>query len=196
MKTKELVIAAQGGCQKSLAKLYTSFYPKLVGLVRKRMTGFKDPQIVEDIAQEAIIKAFGRIGDYKPTHQFSSWISRITLNLMVDATRKMNRVDEVSIQGMVDISQKGDEETVEMELVDDQPLPDSMMISEEKKAEIQGIIGDLNPELQEVVQLRYFQELSYTEIEEVLSVPLGTVKNRLFKAHNELRKIFKAVFAA
>jgi RNA polymerase sigma-70 factor (ECF subfamily) len=196
MKTKELVIAAQGGCQKSIAKLYTNFYPKLVGLVRARMLGVKDPQIVEDIAQEAIIKAFGKIVDYKPTYNFSSWISRITLNLMIDSARKMNRIDEVSIQGMIDVSQKGDDEAVELDIVDEEPLPDAGMISEESREEVKELIGALTPELQEVVNLRYFQDMSYVEIEEMLDIPLGTVKNRLFKAHKELRKTLRAVLAA
>jgi len=187
-KIQLLVVAAKNGSQSAITKLYNKFYPLLVSVVKKRLSGYRDPQIVEDIAQEAMIKAFASIKNYQPTKNFGSWLTRIAFNLMIDNARKMKKAELSSIEGAIDISQKGDADNVSIQLVDEHPLPDISMIDDETKHQIREIIvNTLNKSLYEIVDMRYFQEMSYQEIAKALDIPMGTMQARLFRAHTTLK---------
>ena len=186
MKNSELVIAAQNGCQKSMTKLYQQSYPSLIRTVRCKMGGRRDSQLVEDIVQEAIIKGFERIKEYNPTHNFKTWLGRIAFNLMIDFTRKNARTHIMTLDTDVRDDQKV---SINTYLASDEALPDMTMIDEETKEEVNSIIEQtLNAELQKVVKMRYFDGLSYEDMRDELDIPMGTLKAKLFRAHQALKK--------
>lgn len=188
MKNQAVVIAAQNGCQKSLATLYAKFFPLLKNSISHKLGGRRNSQQIEDIAQEAIIKGFERIQDYKPTHNFGSWLGRIAYNMMIDVARKSSKVNITALDTAVD---NGDDDNFSLSnlIPNEDALPDMEMINEETKEEISAIIkASLGEDLQEVIRMRYFDGLSYNAIAEELDSPLGTIQAKLFRAHKALKK--------
>jgi len=186
MKNSTLVIAAQNGCQKSLSKLYAQCYPLLVRTVKSKMGGRRDSQLVEDIAQESMIKGFQRINEYKPSFSFNTWLGRIAYNLMIDFTRKNSRTSITTIDG----DEREDEKfSLTSVLASEDSLPDMMIIDEETKARINAIIKHtLSEDMQEVIKMRYFDGLSYEDMKDELDIPMGTLKAQVFRAHKALKK--------
>lgn len=131
----------------------------------------------EEITSEAFFKAFRALSGYDPTQPFSSWIFKIASNLSIDWLRR-RRLETASLD---------EEETV-------WEFPDTRLTAEEtleKKQTMQVVeeaIGNLAPDYRAVVLLRHQEEKSYEEISEILGLPLGTVKIRLFRAREELKK--------
>jgi len=134
----------------------------------------------EEAAQEAFIRAFTRLESYNPAHKFSTWILSITSNYCVDQLRK-RRAILLSI---------------------DEPLaphpslhsdgakgPEAQAVSNEREAMVQSLLSELQPEYREAVVLRYWYELSYEEIAEMMDTTVSAIKSRLFRARRQLAEI-------
>ncbi len=148
-----------------------------------------NPYEAEDLTIEAFGKAFRNLSNYTKNYAFSTWLYSIAANNCIDYLRK-KRLDLVLMDN-----------TVETENGTQQPylnIPDDVMTPEEKLCKKEGelllkqYISLLKPSYRELIEMRYFQELSYEEMAEQLHIPLGTVKNRLFKAKNKLQMIIQS----
>ena len=131
----------------------------------------------EDALQETFLKAYRYLGTYKPSKgAFSTWLYRITVNHCLRQRRKLSRFFKPL-------------ETFENEYRQVRPSQEDKL--SEKQA-LQQTINRLSSKLRIVIILRYFQDLSYLEIAQVLDVPLGTVKSRLNMALKKVRNELKA----
>lgn len=156
-------------------------YQKQVYNIAYRYTGNRDDAY--DLSQEAFLKAYKGIGNFRQDSSFKTWIYHIAANVCRDYLRKDTKVYKVSIDEPVQ-SEHGD---MEKQLTDNSIGPDEIYENKELSEFVQGIINDLQQEYKEVIILREMQQLSYEEIAEVLSCSIGTVKSRLNRARKILR---------
>lgn len=137
----------------------------------------------EDITIESFSKAFDKIHSYDDGYEFVTWLITISKNIQIDRSRKKNA--SIHIQ-----SSNTSEEQVK-KIPDDSPTPEDTLIIKQNLAELLSFIKQLKPHYQDVINLRYFQEMSYLEISNQLEEPLNNVKVRLLRARKLLAEIIK-----
>jgi RNA polymerase sigma-70 factor, ECF subfamily len=135
-----------------------------------------------DLAQEIFVKVFMALDRYDPKYQFSTWLFRIAQNTAIDALRKKSVV-EVPIAKPAD-----DEDKKEREFADTGVSPYRALKNKQLASAIDKAVLELPADYRELIQLRHFAELSYEEIASMKKLPLGTVKNKLFRARNMLKE--------
>ncbi|MFN2508300.1 MAG: RNA polymerase sigma factor [Chthoniobacterales bacterium] len=144
---------------------------------------------VEDIAQQVFVRVWKSARRYVPTAKFTTWLLKITRNLVFNELRRRKRHALTPLQS--------DPEGEEMQLKDERgQRPDEVLLERELHGAIEAAIGEL-PETQRMaVVLRRYEELSYDEIAEVLDQSVPAVKSLLFRARTELRERLKAYLSA
>ena len=162
-------------------------YGALVRRYQRRLTAFLgqlvgDIELARELSQEAFIRAWSALARFDPRYRFSTWLFRIAHNLGIDHLRR-RRLKTV---GLYRTDSDGDEVEVVVAALDKDPL--GHLENRALAEELHQVIDDLRPEYRELVLLRHFGGLSYQEIAEFKEMPLGTVKNKLFRAHSVLRK--------
>lgn len=140
---------------------------------------------VEDLVQEAFMKAFNNLNSYNTNYAFSTWLYRITTNHTIDYLRK-KKLKTTSINDPV----KTKDGEMEIQISDDAET-DRDIIRKERKKIIHNAINDLPKKYRKVIEMRHLQELSYQEIADQLDLPLGTVKAHIFRAREMLYKELK-----
>lgn len=151
-----------------------------------RMVGNKHE--AEDIAQEAFIRAYINIQSYDENRKFSTWLYRIATNLAIDRMRK-KKPDyylDAEIQG-------ADGLNLYAQIPDDGVLPEDEVESLETQSYIQKEIMELPAKYRSIIALRFIDELSLKEISEILEIPVGTVKTRIHRGREALRKKLRHV---
>lgn len=147
-----------------------------------------NPYEAEDLTIEAFGKAFSNLANFSKNYAFSTWLYSIAANNCIDYLRK-KKLKYVFFDDEFETDNGKRQPYVN--------IPDNVISPEEKLCKKEGellvrhYVELLKPVYRELIDLRYFQELSYEQMAEVLDLPLGTVKNRLFKAKNKLQKIIK-----
>ena len=135
----------------------------------------------EDITIETFAKAFDKIHSYKETYVFSTWLITISKNIQIDKTRKKNATLHTQANSASDAQLKS--------VPDANPTPEDVLITKQNLTQLLRDIKLLKPAYQEVIQLRYFQEMSYSEIAQELTEPLSNIKVRLLRAKKLLAEI-------
>ncbi|CDQ41327.1 MULTISPECIES: RNA polymerase sigma factor SigW [Virgibacillus] len=142
----------------------------------------------EDIAQEAFIRAYVNIHSFDERRKFSTWLYRIATNLTIDRIRK-RKPDHY-----LDAEVKGTEGLdMYSQLADKGRKPDEEVEGLELQRYIQYEISKLPPKYRSIIMLRYIEEFSLQEISEILDIPLGTVKTRIHRGREALRKKLRHV---
>ncbi|MFZ2492209.1 MAG: sigma-70 family RNA polymerase sigma factor [Thermoanaerobaculia bacterium] len=159
-----------------LAKRYER---RVVNYVYRITRRYED---AHDLAQDIFVKVYLALDRYDPKYQFSTWLFRIAQNASIDALRKKG-ISEVPLMRQTD-----DEEPREREFADDGVSPYRALKNKQLSAAIDQAVLDLPRDYRELIQLRHFAELSYEEIASMKKLPLGTVKNKLFRARNLLKE--------
>lgn len=180
-----LINQARDGDQKAFESLLNK-YRNLVYHVMIKMVG--NSQEAEDLTQEAFIKAFNALSSFNEEFAFSTWLMKIATNNCIDFLRK-KKLRVFSINEPI---QYKDEE-LQYEIPDHELTPDRKMLAEEKSKYINSAIQSLPPRYRHVILLRHKEEKSYEEISEILNLPLGTVKARIFRAREMLNKKMKNI---
>jgi RNA polymerase sigma-70 factor (ECF subfamily) len=180
----ELVVRALSGREDGFEELVRRYQRPIVAYVY-RMVGDYDAAL--DLAQEVFIKVYNSLGRYRPEFKFSTWIYRIAHNAAIDHLRRLGaaRIEEMEVEG-----QEGT--TFEKPLASKAPTPEQETERGERRAEIEEVVAQLSPAYRELIVLRHSHDLSYDEIAEVTSLPLGTVKNRIFRAREAMRELLVA----
>ncbi|HIG73450.1 MAG TPA: sigma-70 family RNA polymerase sigma factor [Bacteroidetes bacterium] len=180
---RALVTEALGGDQGAYARLMAKYQEPLQRHVRKMV---RDTAIVEDLVQEAFVKAFKALDRYAPEYAFSTWLYRITTNHTIDHIRR-KKLKTTSIDKPV---QTRDGE-MQMELPDTTYRPDKHLVADQRNEIIAAAIEDLPPKYHRVIVMRHQREMSYEEIATELDLPLGTVKAHIFRARAHLNKFLR-----
>lgn len=180
---ERLVRHAQDGDRDAFTRLVDIFKTKIYNYVL-RMLG--DPDTAEDVAQEAFIKAYSSLVDFRGASSFQTWLYRIAGNLAIDTMRRRKyRQGHVSLDQPLDT---GDGE-VDREIEDERAGPERQLQSAQLKQKVDEAILKLSPKLRTVILLYELQGLSYEDIARVVGAPLGTVKSRLFNAREQLKRL-------
>lgn len=176
----ELVAGAVEGREEGFEELVRRYQRPIAAYVY-RMVGDYDAAL--DLTQEVFIKVYNSLARYRSEFKFSTWIYKIAHNASVDYLRR-NSTREQAITSEVD----GEER--EMPVMSRKLSPEQEYAVEERRAEIERVVRQLPAAYRELIILRHQHDLSYDEIAEVMSLPLGTVKNRLFRAREMMRQQF------
>jgi RNA polymerase sigma-70 factor (ECF subfamily) len=142
-----------------------------------------DVDTAEDLAQQSLVKAYVALASFDPRYRFGTWLFRIAGNAAVDHLRR-RRVPAVSLDRFP--ARPG--EFRRLDPPSPGPAPDEAAGRRELRRTLERAVAALPPDYRRLVALRHGADLSYEEIVEVTGLPLGTVKNRLFRARAMLRK--------
>lgn len=159
----------------------------LVRRYQRRLTAFLgqlvgDIELARELSQEAFIRAWSALERFNPKYRFSTWLFRIAHNLGIDQLRRRRLLTTPLYR----TDSEGDEVEVVVSDLDKDPL--GHLENRILASELREVIDNLRPEYRELVLLRHFGGLSYQDIADFTEMPLGTVKNKLFRAHSVLRK--------
>jgi RNA polymerase sigma-70 factor (ECF subfamily) len=178
-----LVQRAKQGDVDAFARLAAQYKDKIYNYVA-RLCG--DAPEAEDLTQEVFIRAFVAMRRFRGTATFQTWLYKIATNMALDALRRRRRAGPPAVS--LDAPIETDESSLQRELADTSGDPHETAAARELQHEVQQGISALSEKLRVVIVLFDIQGLSYEEIAEVLGVPLGTVKSRLFNARMALRQ--------
>jgi len=174
-----LVTRILSGDRELFGELTRRYEKRVINYVYRIIHRYED---AHDLTQEIFIKVFMALDRYDPKYQLSTWIFRIAQNSAIDALRKKS-IAEVPIAR----TSTEDGETTDREFADPGVSPYRDLKNKQLSAAIERAVGELPEDYRDLIQLRHFAELSYEEIAEMKNLPLGTVKNKLFRARNLLK---------
>lgn len=173
-----LIIEAQKGNQKAFNSLLNTYWKDIYHFQFKKCNNEDE---AEDITIKTFARAFDKISSFNANYKFKTWLYTISNNLYIDHLRKQ-KTETVSIhKNSPDIHR----------IIDEEPSPADQLIQQQNLAQLKAFIRMLKPHYQEVINLRYFQELSYKEIAEKLAEPMNNVKVKLLRAKKLLAEIIK-----
>jgi len=175
--TQAIIQKALEGNQIAFSTLLDTFWNGVYGFQLKRTENEND---AEDITIQTFSKAFDKLRTYDPSYGFKTWLITISKNIHVDLIRKRKRNLETG----------GSQEAVK-KVLDDAPSAEDQLINEQNLAKLLLHIKKLKPHYQEIINLRYFKELSYTEIANELNEPVNNVKVKLLRAKKLLAEAIK-----
>lgn len=179
-----LVEAAKKGEQSAYAELMDRYRESIYYMMLKMVKNSDD---AEDLTLEAFGKAFNRIDQYSPSFAFSTWLFKIASNNCIDFIRK-KRVHVLSMDSGIQTSNGG---TMRIDAKANVNNPEESLIYDQKVLHMRLLVSKLKPRYRELVEKRYFEELSYEEIAVELNLPLGTVKAQLFRARDFLANMME-----
>src|SRR6266568_8548114 len=176
----ELVQTAVAGREASFEELVRRYQRPIAAYVY-RMVGDYDSAL--DLTQEVFIKVYKSLVRYRSEFKFSTWIYKIAHNAAIDFLRRHAVREHALAYGT-------DGEPRELLIESRRLTPEQESEREERRAEIESVVRLLPAAYRELIVLRHSHDLSYDEIAEVTGLPLGTVKNRLFRAREAMRSGF------
>ena len=178
MEIKKHIEKAKLGDQVAFTFLLDSYWNEVYGFMLQRTENETD---AEDITIETFSKAFDKIASYNPEFQFNTWLIAIAKNVHIDLLRKKKS------SLFIDITDEEDD--IAYSVADTSPSAEDKLITEQNLSRLLQFIKELKPAYQEVIQMRYFQEMSYQEIADDLEEPLNNVKIKLLRAKKLLAEI-------
>jgi RNA polymerase sigma-70 factor (ECF subfamily) len=178
---KKLVRLAAQGDQEAFGQL-VSTYEKQVYNLALRMVGNRED--AADLTQEAFLRVWRGLDNYKADAAFSTWLYRLTSNVCIDFLRREKRRKTVSLTFLDE--EQG--EAVELSIPDPAAGPEQLAIETEHRETMAAAMGELDVEFRQILTMRVINGLSYDEIGDALDLKPGTVKSRLSRAREKLRK--------
>lgn len=185
-----LVNQAQNGNQSALSELLQGHQKRLFNTTLRMVGNYDD---AAEVTQETMLKIIEHIGDFNGQASISTWMTRIAMNLSFSHLRKRRVRQAVSLDTAGSANRSGlggDQLTPLREQIANQrePEPQLRVQKDEMVAQLQSAMNALQDDLRAVLVLRDIDELDYQQIAEVLDIPVGTVKSRLFRARLALRE--------
>ncbi|NLP57965.1 sigma-70 family RNA polymerase sigma factor [Lutibacter sp. B1] len=176
MDIDDLIEKAKQKDQKAFNALLNRYWSDVY---RFQLSKSDDEDEAEDITIKTFSKAFDKIHLYNERYNFKTWLISISKNIFLDHIRKQ-RTDIVSINK---------KESEAYKIFDETPSAEDQLIIEQNLAQLLHYIKQLKPHYQEIINLRYFREMSYKEMSEALNEPMSNIKVKLLRAKNLLADI-------
>ena len=168
---------ARNGNKEAFGKIIEAYQTPVYNLAYRMLSNSGE---AEEAAQEAFIRAYTRLDSYNPNHKFSTWLLSITSNYCIDQIRKRRAlllsIDEPIAPHPALMSDKD-------------KAPESQLVNSQQKDMVQSLLDGLEPDYRQAVVLRYWHELSYDEIAEIMDTSVSAIKSRLFRARKQLAEI-------
>lgn len=182
---EQLVARVQKGDKRAFDLLVIKYQHKIFAIISRFI---RDSSEVNDVAQEAFIKAYRALGNFRGDSAFYTWMYRIAINTAKNYLVAKSRRPPAS-----DIELDDDESYSSSDLLKDQESPENLLFRDELQRVVNQTIEELPEDLRTAVTLREFDGLSYEEIAEVMDCPMGTVRSRIFRAREAIDKQVKAL---
>lgn len=179
----DLIKKAIDGDEAAYKKLMENYRGAIYNLLYKMV---RNREETEDLVQEAFMKAFRALPSFNEEYAFSTWLYKIAINNCIDHMRK-KKLKTYSINKPV----RAKDGEVDREFPDTSMSPDKKILSDERSNIIGIAIDELPENYRTAILLRHKEERSYEEIAQILDIPLGTVKARIFRAREMLKKKLK-----
>ena len=177
---RKIIKKAAAGSADAFEQLLLKYQTPIYNLCL-RMTG--NPEDAADMTQEAFLKAWRSLSSFQFESSFSTWLYRLASNTCLDYLRSLKRRSQCSLTVEDD---EGEEQV--LDVPDDAPTPEEALLSAEEHARLVYALSQLDASQRQIITLRVVNDLSYAEIAEILDVKEGTVKSRLARARDNLRK--------
>ena len=176
---EELVAAILAGDDESFRVLVLRYQARAVNYLNRLLRNVDE---AHELAQEVFLRVYRALDRFDPRYRFSTWFFRVAQNAAIDRIRK-RRLITVSLNR----PETGSSEGGDWELPSGDRGPYGDLRNRERQDAIVDAIAGLKEEYRELIELRHFAELSYDEIAELKGMPLGTVKNKLFRGRQMLK---------
>lgn len=177
-----LLVRSKAGDIAAFEMLIEAYQKKIFNLAYRIAGNYDD---AGDLTQEALIRIFRSIANFKEQSSFSTWVYRITTNVCLDDIRKKKNRKVLSLDEEIHL----EDGEMKRQIMSDDPLPDEVAEKEELRRIVNNSIDSLPEDQRLVIALRDIQGLSYEEIARVLDCPSGTVKSRINRARQALRNV-------
>jgi RNA polymerase sigma-70 factor (ECF subfamily) len=177
---RDLVATAVSGVEGSFEELVRR-YQRPISAYVYRMVGNYESAL--DLTQEIFIKVYNSLRRYRSEFKFSTWIYKIAHNAAIDHLRRTATREQSLVMGP-------ENDQFDLPVESTRLSPEQESERKERRGEIESVVRALPGNYRELIILRHSQDLSYEEIVEVTGLPLGTVKNRLFRAREMMRELF------
>jgi len=177
-KIKEIIQKAREGNQGAFKTLLNKYWKDVFNY---QFSKTNNEDEAEDITIKSFAKAFDKLSTFDDKYNFKTWLITISKNIYIDHLRKQKKQT---------ISIHKSNNTI-YDIKDDSPSAEDKIITEQNLAKLLAYIKKLKPHYQEIIQLRYFQEMTYKEIAEELNEPMNNVKVKLLRAKKLLAEIIK-----
>jgi RNA polymerase sigma-70 factor, ECF subfamily len=168
---------ARRGDKSAFGKIIEAYQRPVYNLAYRMLNNSGE---AEEAAQEAFIRAYTRLDSYNPNHKFSTWLLSITSNYCIDLIRKRRAI-------LLSIDEPLPPHPSLMSERSSGPEP--QLVQSEQQEMVQRLLAELAPEYREAVVLRYWHELSYDEIAEMMDTTVSAIKSRLFRARKQLAEV-------
>lgn len=177
----ELVVRALAGTEDGFEELVRRYQRPMVAYIY-RMTGNYEAAL--DLTQDVFIKVYNALASYCDEYKFSTWIYRIAHNVAVDYLRRSSSREQTLT------TNEKDGDGFAQRLISRAPSPQIESERAERRTEIEAVVCRLPEAYRELIVLRHAHDLNYDEIAEITGLPLGTIKNRIFRAREIMRLEF------
>jgi len=176
----ELIAKAISGREDGFEELVRRYQRPITNYVFRMLNDY-DSSL--DVTQEVFIKVYNSLERYSSEYKFSTWLYRIAHNAAIDFIRRRSPNQQ-------SIETENKDGAYQLQIESPNPTPEQERERSEWRTEIEAVVKCLPSVYRELILLRHAQDLSYDEIAEITNLPLGTVKNRLFRAREMMREIF------
>lgn len=176
---KNCIEEARNGSQKAYRTLYNTYYRLIRYII---YNSIKDEEVTTELVEITFIKAFEKLNSFTESISFEAWLKTVAVNTVIDyLRRKKNENINISL----------DDENYTVQITEENRDPESDIIKSESLELLRIALSKLRYKYKNILELRYFKELSYEQISKELGVPVGTVKSDLNKAKRRLKQIFQ-----
>ncbi len=177
-----LIERVKRGEQKAFELLVIKYQRKIERLIGRMV---RDPDLIQDIAQETFIRAYRALPQFRGDSAFYTWLYRIAVNTAKKSLVELKRDPLVTESALTSLEDEDETSRVENELSDGE-TPEAVLASKEIANTVNAAIEALSDDLRQAITLREIEGLSYEEIAEVMSCPIGTVRSRIFRAREAI----------
>lgn len=179
----QLVERVQRGDQRAFEMLVVKYQRRIERLIARMV---RDTDLVEDIAQEAFIRAYRALPGFRGESAFYTWLYRIAVNTAKKAMIGLQR-DPLRTEAALAGAADGDDDTsrVENDLTDGE-TPESVLASRQIAETVNAAVELLSDDLRQAITLREIEGLSYEDIAEIMQCPIGTVRSRIYRAREAI----------
>ncbi len=175
---QELVKQVQNGDKRAFDLLVLKYQSKIINLVGRFV---HDPHEAQDVAQEAFLKAYRALGNFRGDSAFYTWIYRIAINTAKNYLVARNRRPPGT-----DVAAEEAEQYMDAGSLRENATPERMLLTEEIQNTVNQAIQDLPEDLRTAITLRELEGLSYEDIATAMDCPVGTVRSRIFRAREAI----------
>jgi RNA polymerase sigma factor (sigma-70 family) len=183
----KIISAALAGDQRAYAKLVDKHRSAIFHIINRIV---RNDEVARDLVQETFMKAFSSLASYRSEYRFSTWLYKIAANSSIDHLRK-KRIQALSL----DRPMETEDGSVGMDIPDYSYDPERELVKKQQRFSIEEAIESLPDKYREVIIYRHKDDKSYDEIADLLGIPVGTVKARIFRARELLKKKLKNIRA-